>query len=85
MTKITALGIIILMLIIPLTGCTGITSGITGSTTNEEIQVPTWEIGDYWLYTFSTPDYSDDTTKLVVATTDIEEEGTAYMLSLIHI
>ena len=70
------------MLIIPLTGCTGITSGITGSTTNEEIQVPTWEIGDYWLYTFSTPDYSDDTTKLVVATTDIEEEGTAYMLAI---
>ena len=71
-----------LMLITTLTGCTGITSEMTGSSGNEEISVPTWEVGDYWLYTFSTPDYSDDTTKLVVATTDIEENGTAYMLAI---
>ena len=29
--------------------------------------VPTWEVGDWWLYTFSTPDYSDDTARLVGA------------------
>ena len=82
MTKVTTFGMATLMLITTLTGCTGITSGITGSSGNEEISVPTWEVGDYWLYTFSTPDYSDDTAKLVVATTDIEENGTAYMLAI---
>ena len=82
MTRVSTFGIIMLMLIMPLTGCTGITSGITGDSDNEEISVPNWEIGDYWLYTFSTPDYSDDTTRLVVATTDIEEGGTAYMLAI---
>ena len=82
MMKVTAFGMATLMLITTLTGCTGITSGITGSSGNEEISVRTWEVGDYWLYTFSTPDYSDDTAKLVVATTDIEENGTAYMLAI---
>ena len=37
--------------------------------------------GDWWLYTFSTPDYSDDTARLVVASTS-EEDGTAYMLAI---
>ena len=82
MTRVSTFGMVMLILIMPLTGCTGITSGITGSSDDEEISVPTWEIGDYWLYTFSTPDYSDDTTRLVVATTDIEEQGTAYMLAI---
>ena len=77
MARVSTFGMVMLILVMPLTGCTGITSGITGSSDNEEISVPTWEIGDYWLYTFSTPDYSDDTTRLVVATTDIEEQGTA--------
>lgn len=82
MTKVTTFGMALIILVMPLSGCTSITSGITGSSANEEISVPGWEIGDYWLYTFSTPDYSDDTTKLVVATTDIEEDGTAYMLAI---
>ena len=82
MTRVTTFGMVMIILIMPLSGCTSITSGITGSSANEEISVPGWEIGDYWLYTFSTPDYSDDTTKLVVATTDIEEDGTAYMLAI---
>ena len=82
MTKVTTFGMIMIILIMPLSGCSSITSGITGNSANDEILVPSWEIGDYWLYTFSTPDYSDDTTKLVVATTDIEEDGTAYMLAI---
>ncbi len=82
MAKVSTFGIIMLMLVSALTGCTGITSGISSISGDDEISVPTWEVGDYWLYTFSTPDYSDDTTKLVVATTDIEENGTAYMLAI---
>ena len=43
--------------------------------------MPTWHIGDWWLYTFSTPEYTDDTARLVVAS-DSEEDGTAYMLAI---
>ena len=43
--------------------------------------MPIWETGQWWLYTFSTPDYSDDTARLVVASTS-EEDGTAYMLAI---
>ena len=49
MIRVSTFGMFMLILIMPLTGCTGITSGITGSSDNEEISVPTWEIGDYWL------------------------------------
>jgi len=82
MRRLTTFSIVMLMMITSLAGCTGISSGIGGNSGGEEISVPTWELGDNWLYTFSTPDYSDDTTKLVVATTDIEENGTAYMLAI---
>ena len=63
-----------------LTGCTGDSTEGSGSS-SETIEIPTWEIGYWWLYTFSTPDYSDDTAKLVVAS-DVEEDGTAYMLAI---
>ena len=82
MSRIATYGIVMIMMITSLAGCTGISNGIIGSSGDEEISVPVWELGDNWLYTFSTPDYSDDTTKLVVATTDIEENGTAYMLAI---
>ena len=75
-------GLMLVILLTSFSGCTAVTEGIAGSSSSEQISVPTWELGDYWLYTFSTPDYSDDTTRLVVATTDVEEDGTAYMLAI---
>tara|TARA_S200000501_G_scaffold355725_1_gene377723 strand:+ start:2151 stop:3074 length:924 start_codon:yes stop_codon:yes gene_type:complete len=63
-----------------LAGC--IETGDSGGTSSSnDIPSPDWEIGDWWLYTFSTPDYSDDTARLVVAS-DSEEGGTAYMLAI---
>ena len=75
-----ALAMTVVILSFSLAGCTGGSSGM-GNTGTKEIEVPTWETGDWWLYTFSTPDYSDDTAKLVVASTS-EEDGTAYMLAI---
>jgi hypothetical protein len=63
-----------------LAGCIE-TGGSGGTSSSNDIQSPDWEIGDWWLYTFSTPDYSDDTARLVVAS-DSEEGGTAYMLAI---
>ncbi len=63
-----------------LSGCTALNDD-TSSNASNIINVPTWEVGENWLYTFSTPEYSDDTARLVVAS-DNEEDGTAYMLSI---
>ena len=78
-----ALAMTVLILSFSLVGCTGGSSGV-GTTGSNEIEVPTWETGDWWLYTFSTPDYSDDTARLVVASTS-EEDGTAYTVSYTHL
>ncbi|GIS91785.1 MAG: hypothetical protein CM1200mP21_00800 [Candidatus Poseidoniales archaeon] len=63
----------VLFLTASLSGCTTVSNAITG---NDEVDVPTWEVGDWWLYTFSTPEYTDDTARLVVASVS-EEGGTA--------
>ncbi len=76
-----ALGLTLLLLAGSLAGCAGLTGGNGGGDSDESITSPTWEVGDWWLYTFSTPDYSDDTARLVVAS-DSEEGGTAYMLAI---
>ena len=63
-----------------LSGCTALNDD-TSSNDSNIINAPAWEVGENWLYTFSTPEYSDDTARLVVAS-DNEENGTAYMLSI---
>nr|MCS5529416.1 hypothetical protein [Candidatus Poseidoniales archaeon] len=73
-----SLAISTLILATALAGCSGI-SGIVGG--SDSVEVPTWEVGDWWLYTFSTPDYTDDTARLVVASIS-EEGGTANMLAI---
>ena len=74
------LGTAFMLLACTLSGC--IETGNSGGTTDDSpVDSPTWDVGDWWLYTFSTPDYSDDTARLVVAS-DTEEGGTAYMLAI---
>ena len=75
-----AYAILVVLLSSSLAGCAGGQSG-GGESSTSDFEVPIWETGDWWLYTFSTPDYSDDTARLVVASTS-EEDGTAYMLAI---
>jgi hypothetical protein len=77
MRSVSALAFVTLVLAASTAGCTG----SDGDVDSDSIGVPIWQVGDWWLYTFSTPDYSDDTTRLVVAS-DNEEGGTAYMLAI---
>ena len=72
--------ILVVLLSSSLVGCVGRQSD-DGRSSSDVFEVPIWETGDWWLYTFSTPDYSDDTARLVVASTS-EEDGTAYMLAI---
>jgi len=72
----------LLMLSISLAGCINI-----GDSTRQNQNQPdlsnaaTWQIGQWWLYTFSTPEWEDDSARLVVAEDDAED-GTAYMLAI---
>ena len=68
------------VLSIILQGCMGSTNSILGG--DNELDVPEWEVGDWWLFTFTTPEFNDDSARLVVATVDEEEGGTAYMLGI---
>ena len=45
-----------------LSGCTALNDD-TSSNDSNIINAPAWEVGENWLYTFSTPDYSDDTAR----------------------
>jgi len=49
-------------------------SGSRGDTSEAELTLPQWSVGDQWLYTFSTPQFGEDSARLVVAEVD-EEEG----------
>ena len=55
-----------------LAGCTSndASSGSTDSMTEEEKQLPEWSIGQNWLYTFITPQFGEDSARLVVAEID---------------
>ena len=48
------------------------------SSTPNEIPAPTWEFGEYWTYSFKTPDIEDVISKIVVASDD----GTDYLIGV---
>jgi len=44
-----------------------------GNTSEAELALPMWSVGDQWLYTFITPQFGEDSARLVVAETDDDE------------
>ena len=73
----------LLMLTVSLAGCVtdegSSVSGI-GDTTENELALPDWQIGDQWLYTFITPEFGEDSARLVVA--DVREDDGQFMLGI---
>ena len=72
----------LLMVTVCLTGCisdANSESGI-GDTTEDELVLPEWQIGEQWLYTFITPEFGEDSARLVVA--DIRIDDGLYMLGI---
>ncbi|MAK89581.1 MAG: hypothetical protein CL995_05370, partial [Euryarchaeota archaeon] len=69
----SAIGMACLMLICIVSGCieTG-DSGQSGETKDEDILLPEWKVGNNWLYTFITPQFGEDSARLVVAEIDNE-------------
>lgn len=73
----------LLMLTVSLAGCVtdeGTSSSDIGDTTEDELALPDWQIGDQWLYTFITPQFGEDSTRLVVA--DVREDDGLFMLGI---
>ena len=71
---------VVLLLSSSLAGCINNNSDMNSSG-NSSIEVPIWKIGQWWMYTFTTPEFGDVTTRLVVTENDTED-GTAYMLGI---
>ena len=73
----------LLMLAVSLAGCVndeGSNIGDIGDTTEDELALPDWQIGDQWLYTFVTPQFGEDSARLVVA--DVREDDGLFMLGI---
>ena len=71
------------MLTVSLAGCIndeGSNAGGIGDTTKDELALPDWQIGDQWLYTFVTPQFGEDSARLVVA--DVREDDGLFMLGI---
>ncbi len=72
-------GILVLTMMC-ISGCLG-GSNTNNNSYNSEIVVPEWDLGDWWMYTFTTPEFGDVTTRFVVTEIDAEE-NTSYMLGI---
>ena len=62
-----------LVLILTVPGCTTGIGGL-GPRDSQALEVPAWEVGDWWLYTFETPEFGEDSARLVV-TEEVDAEG----------
>lgn len=76
---------VMLMLLLCTSVLAGCTSGTTmssseDSTTEEQKLLPQWEVGDQWLYTFITPQFGEDSARLVVA--EIDDGEGVYRLGI---
>jgi len=73
----------LLMMTVSLIGCVSDEANSEsdiGDTTDDDLVLPEWEIGEHWLYTFITPQFGEDSARLVVA--DIRDEDGLYMLGI---
>ena len=72
----------LLMLSVGLAGCLGGETSTDTSAGEADLSSPAeWPMGQGWLFTFSTPEWEDDSARLVVAEDDAEGD-TAYMLAI---
>ena len=72
-----------LMLSLSMAGCLEgptVDSDGLGNTTEDELRLPVWEIGHQWLYTFITPEFGEDSARLVVA--DVRTDDGLFMLGI---
>ena len=69
----------LLMVTISLSGCIN-TDSNTEKFEVDAVEKPGWQVGDWWLYTFETAQFGEDTARLVV--TEVNEGDGQYMLGI---
>ena len=64
-----SLFLVALLLCMSLAGCTtnDASSDLSNGMTEDEKLLPEWTVGQNWLYTFITPQFGEDSARLVVA------------------
>ena len=77
----SAIGMASLMAMCILSGCieTG-DSGQSEESADVDMALPEWEVGNNWLYTFITPQFGEDSARLVVA--EIDNESGDYQVGI---
>ncbi|CAI8285655.1 MAG: Uncharacterised protein [Candidatus Poseidoniaceae archaeon] len=76
-----SLFLVALLLCMSLAGCTSNDASSTANNmTEEEKQLPEWTVGQNWLYTFITPQFGEDSARLVVA--EIDNGSGEYVLGI---
>jgi len=68
----------LLMLSVAVSGCIGDDS--SENLDDVVLESPGWQVGDWWLYAFETPQFGEDTARLVVA--EINEGDEQYILGI---
>jgi hypothetical protein len=70
----------LLMVSISLSGCISTDDSDSEDFAVDSVEKPGWQVGDWWLYTFETSQFGEDTARLVV--TEIDEDESLYMLGI---
>ena len=70
----------LLMVSISLSGCIDTGDSDSEAFEVDSVEKPGWQVGDWWLYTFETAQFGEDTARLVV--TEIDDGEGLYMLGI---
>ncbi|MED5272432.1 MAG: hypothetical protein VX613_06050 [Candidatus Thermoplasmatota archaeon] len=79
-TRKNQIFVVIVLFVLVSSGCLSSTNQGSKSSDSKLI-VPEWNIGDWWMYTFTTPEFGDVTTRLVVTETEADSNS-SYMLGI---
>ena len=67
--------LVVLLLASSMAGCLTTGDGYDGYGDDGPIESPQWEVGQWWLYTFITPEFGEDSARLVVAENNTDESA----------
>jgi len=82
MGRVIATGLCAIFVLSAFVGCLGNDDDSNGnnSSSTDPLENPIWEVGDWWLYTFVTPEFGEDSARLVVGNNSTEDS--AWMLGI---
>jgi len=75
-----ALLLSVVLLASMLSGCINTSDGSDDGIAETVVSLPQWEVSDWWLYTFVTPEFGEDSARLVVS--EINDADDIYMLGI---